>query len=459
MAEMFEQRRPPVRPFKHGPTLLPSHISLLAQTGPEAPEINVSPWLHGAGSGAPDVSIVWRLDLPAANSVGWEEAVRLRPPLTREALEIPVYAARSWLEGGRAQDVTDLEGMAGRPSGAGASGKPVLCWRGPDDCRVIFPRDIRPGDTLVVPAAYGGCDPYGWAPNSNAPVEDIADFCSLERGGAHIVRLVPGLTSWMGPHEAPVQEAVTELFSAETEMDPEMGIDQERVQLAQSALRAFLLEVDHPLITAFHGGFEIEPHPAGVVLRGRVMDEVEAVLSSGVAVELDRHLKGVTDQALTLAVGHPEKGRISLAASKHDLGKAEPRFQAMLHGTPLAAASGPILAKSGLRKLSQIRAAYARSDLPAGFRHELASLAYAFEPDQIVRYLIGTHHGYGRPWFPACADTEAPGTDQIFLGSPWAQAFAILLDEWGPWGLAGMELLLRASDIRQSILEQEKTDA
>jgi len=459
IADTIQRVPHPITAAKHGPTLLPAHIKLFSQTGPEAPVLDVSPWLHGAGSGAPDVSIVWRSDLPPGDHEMWVEAVRLRPPITREALEIPLYAARSWLEGRRVQDVNDLEGVALKPATATGPGKPVLCWRGSDDCGVVYPRDIRPGDTLVVPTQYGGCDAYGWVPNSKGPVEDIADFCSLEGRRDHVVRLVPGLTGWLGSRESQILEAVKEMIFAETEIDPEMGIDQNRVQLARSALRDLLREVDHSLIKAFRRKFEIERHPIGVVLRGRVIDEVNATYNAGVVVDLDSHLEGVTRLVDKMGTEHPERRRMSLAARQHDLGKSEPRFQAMLHGNPLAAALGPLLAKSGLRKLSEFRAAYAQSGLPSGFRHELASLTQSSESDLLVRHLIATHHGYGRPWFPLCDDPKATGAEEVWLGSTLTQAFAELIDKYGPWALAGMELVLRTSDIRQSIMEQENKDA
>lgn len=271
-----------------------------------------------------------------------------------------------------------------------------------------------------------------------------------------MVRLAPGLTEWLGERETAVREAVVELVVAETDVDPETGIDAERVKAARAALRALIAATDHPLVAAFKGRYEIERHPRGVVLRGRVLDEVDATLSGGVAVELEPHLAGVANRAGQLAADHPECARIVRAAGLHDLGKSEPRFQAMLHGDPVAAAAGPVLAKSGLRRQADLRAAHAQSGLPAGFRHELASLALADESDPLVRYLVATHHGYGRPWFPACADRQAPGAEQIPLGSGWADLFETLRRQYGPWVLAGMELLVRAADIRQSIAEQER---
>ena len=463
MEELMKRVEAPQMEPKQAPVLLPAHVALLGQTGPDAPYVDVSPWLHGAQSSSADVSIIWRADLRTDNSDIWAETVRLRPPLTKEALEIPIYAARSWLQSLRAQEVTDLEGIGTYASTRGDRGKPVLRWRGPDDSQVVYPGDIRPGDTIVLPVDYGGCDLYGWAPESKETVEDIADFCSLDRHRGHVVRLVPELTGWLGVAESKIKESVVEVVNSETEVDAEIGIDQDRVWAAHTSLRHLLSEVDHHLVTAFNGRFEIERHPQGVVLRGHVIDDVNATLSSGVAVELDRHLEGMARLADKIASEHPDRERIVRAARQHDLGKADSRFQTMLHGNPLAAAAGPMLAKSGLRKLSQVLAAYSESGLPRGFRHELASLSAQLTPgtpesDTLVRHLIATHHGYGRPWFPACTDPEAPGVDQTFLGSGWALAFASLLDQHGPWQLAGMELLLRASDARQSRAEQEKSD-
>lgn len=448
---------------KQAPVLLPSHIGLLTQTGPEAPYIDVSPWLHGAQSGSADVSLIWRTDLYPDNYHLWVETVQLRPPLSREALEMPIYAVRAWLQGLGEQEVTDLEGVAQFAVSPKESGKPILLWRGPDDCEVVYPNDIRPGDTVVLPAEYSGCDEYGWAPKSKESVEDIADFCSLERQKNHVVRLVTGLTGWLGDSEKAVKEAVVELVASESEVDPALGIDQDRVKNAHASLRRIIAGIEHPLVEVFRRRFEIERHPKGVVLRGRIIDDVNASFYGGVAIELDQHLQGVASLADRLAREHPELKRIVRAAWQHDLGKADPQFQNMLHGNSLAAAGGPLLAKSGLRKLSQVLAAYAESGLPKGFRHELASLAPSMtrgkmESDILVRHLIATHHGYGRPWFPPCDYLEDKVANMARLGSGWAVAFVTLVDRNGPWHLAGMELLLRASDARQSRIEREESN-
>lgn len=449
---------PPSEPAQ-APALLPPHIRLLSQTGPDAPRIDISAWLHGAGNRASDVSIIWRSDLPIEDPSSWNDIVKLQPPLTRESLEIPLYAAQSWLLGLRQQYVTDIEGanyLVSVPRSQLVETLPVLRWRGPDDIALVSPRDIQTGDTLIVPSLFGGCDDYGWNPNSKNPVTDVAEYCRLDRGKYLVIRLVPNLTNWLGSKEKQISEAVTEVIAAETELVPEFGVDKDRVQFAHSTLRSLLAEIKHPFIDAFKGKFEIERYPMGIVLRGRIIDEVNATLHSGARVELQRHLEGVTRKIELIADGHHQLERLKTAAKLHDKGKAEHRFQVMLYGNPIDAAAGPLLAKSGMRKLSEIYAAYAQADIPKGFRHELASLSLSNETDRLVRYLVGSHHGFGRPWFPPCADPDAHGVEVATLGSGWIEAFSALKAELGPWTLAEMELLLRASDARQSIAEQEE---
>lgn len=454
MEALIKRQAPPVVESDPAPMLLASHIALLSQTGPDAPRIEISPWLHGAGSGPPDVAIVWRGDLAPDNTDQWKSAVQLFPPLTNEALQLPIYAARGFFSGKRPQDISDLEGSVSQTDRPGQQRLPLLRWRGHDDIALIQVTEMVPGDTIVVPAQYGGCDLYGWAPNSKKPVEDIAELCSLERGGKHVIRLIHGLSHWIGPQEKAILEATGEIIAIENEIDPEIGIDRNQLEIAYERLRTLLADVDHPLVNRFKGQYEIERHPLGLVLRGRLIDEIGGSLSTGVAVALADHLNGVTHHVETLADGHPQKDRLVSAARIHDLGKSDLRFQVMLHGDPFSAAAGPALAKSGFRKLTERLAAYRDSGLPKGFRHELASLDISDECDDLARYLVATHHGHGRPWFPVCHDAYE-GASLTLPSGGWLDQFGTQVQRGGPWVLAGMELLLRAADARQSMLERE----
>src|SRR5262249_10616816 len=145
-------------------------------------------------------------------------------------------------------------------------------------------------------------------------------------------------------------------------------------------------------------------------------------------VLLSRHSKGAhsfarrfAEQAgLSKALTHD----VALAAYLHDAGKAHPEFKCLLYGgDELAALGGPDLAKSGAipttrREWNAVRR---RAGLPAKARHEIASLRFAeahpafsdANDPELVLWLVGTHHGYGRPFFPS-SERDWPGEGATF---------------------------------------------
>jgi CRISPR-associated endonuclease/helicase Cas3 len=173
---------------------------------------------------------------------------------------------------------------------------------------------------------------------------------------------------------------------------------------------------------------------------------------------------------------------VTLAARLHDIGKADPRFQADLHGQSSLLRLGlagfepaELLAKSG-------RGASSRSvrATPENFRHEALSVALAArhpalaeldEDDRdLVFWLIGTHHGYGRPFFPPCLDpqpttvTELASDGTVLLARAdaaplrldqgWFERATRLNRRFGPWELARLEGVLRLADHAASAEEQ-----
>jgi CRISPR-associated endonuclease/helicase Cas3 len=200
------------------------------------------------------------------------------------------------------------------------------------------------------------------------------------------------------------------------------------------------------------------------------------------AVPLTEHSAGVRDFALEFAqqAGLQQElaDDIALAAYLHDAGKGHPQFQRWLYGGDELGACGPALAKSG-RNLLPPKAA-AKGGLPRGARHEIASVALAMahpryadahDPD-LVLWLVGTHHGYGRPFFPP-VPWPAAGTNFIVdlgegpvssrpavpfgeLTAYWADLHARLHRRYGPWGLARLEAIIRLADHRRSEAEQRE---
>jgi len=120
---------------------------------------------------------------------------------------------------------------------------------------------------------------------------------------------------------------------------------------------------------------------------------------------------------------------------------------------------------------------------PRGARHEfvsvrlfdLAGSAIADGTDlELARFLIGTHHGFGRPFAPVVPDNSpvevklAHGCQELVassdhrlhrLDSGWADLFWYLIRHFGWWGLAHLEALLVTADRTVSAREQRQNRA
>lgn len=463
MDALLTEHPPPAEPLRHAASLLPVHLEMLSQTGPYVPEFDLGSWLHGPSDRAPDVTLVWRDDLAPDAAEDWPQAVLLLPPMLREGLPLPCAVVRRWLTGAKPGDQWGDDGGAADDGSSGVDvSRQVLRWRGPDDCQVIVASEIRPGDTLVLPATYGGCDTWGWAPDSTATVADLADQCLAERIEASasrrvVLRLVDGHWGAFGAGAKALEAQVRLILALEVEAATSENDLQDQIAEARQDLIAMVQGSGHRLAARLRDA-RIDHHSRGLVVRGTGTEDIEGAIETGRAVGLQVHHADVARWSELLAGGHAQVTEIVNAARVHDAGKAEPRMQALLHGNPLTAAAGPVLAKSALRRREEQVAAWKMSGLPRGFRHEFASLDYETIDDQLTRYLVATHHGYGRPWLVACQDEQAAGARFARLDTHWARTWSSLLAERGPWALVNMEWLLRAADARASIEEAEAGD-
>ena len=215
-------------------------------------------------------------------------------------------------------------------------------------------------------------------------------------------------------------------------------------------------------------GWDEEDEPAWMVRRSSVTPDDDSddrsTWSVSHRVLLADHNAAVAARAEALAAGIGIESMPATALTEagawHDVGKNDARFQRLLwRGDPDGREA---LAKSGGRStsLAAVRRAWADAGLPAGWRHELASAAAYWEqtePDgverelrDLVTRLVGTSHGRGRPLFdhdPANAGPGHVGALKELVGEgEWESLIARTDRQWGHWGTAYLEALLRAAD-------------
>jgi CRISPR-associated endonuclease/helicase Cas3 len=488
------------------PVLMPAHVDLWTRTAP-VPATNPEPalFLHGPRTGPAGVQIVWRADVEALIEARDTERLRnllgLMPPRVGEALELPVWVAQAWLRGGGTDPALgDVAGSPGETNG-GTVERRAFRWRGADDPRsaIVDAGGVKPGDLIVVPSAYGGCDRFGWAPSWTGWTTDVADrAASPDR--PRVVRIAPGLilqclldadpSAELEEVEAAAERIAARVAAALEGLGGNPGHGDVRDALEETGLPALLVQALDDV------GFPSGPRPAfaygergdGVVLTGYAplsphplgtgsSEDDEAGSFVGRPMTLGDHAGAVraTAERFARLAGLPQTvlTDIALAATLHDEGKRDPRFQRLLSGGDPFVDETDVLAKSAEGRSS--RGAWARAGLPDGWRHEAASVERAIvdtrlqeaQDRALVLWLVGTHHGWGRPFFDLRNGEDgahrlgfalpeeaafAPRTagDDDLRGLDWPGLFALLKDRHGPWGLARLEAVLRLADHRAS---------
>jgi CRISPR-associated endonuclease/helicase Cas3 len=455
-----------------GPLLFPAHLEFWVQTNPTpSPDPDVAPFLHGDKAlEAADVQVVWREDLKRGDEDGWKDLVELVPPVATEALALPIAAVRRWLKG-QHQEIADVEGVAILESKEEKrdQGLKALRWRGVGKSKNAYARDIRPGDTIVVPTSYDGADEYGWNPNFGE-TRDIGDEANNEQAKFGVRR--PRLRVDLLPAEK--QAALKSLFGRMKGGDEEDPDPDARDTITDMLPKEFggkwQIDSSGKVITWPYRKRE----KSQFLTPSEETDEDDESSFIGQPVSLVVHTKGVAKRARAYAVGCGLEAEmvddIALAAELHDLGKRDERFQSWLHGKPFGGGA-EVLAKSRDHRTRADHARIRRSaGYPAGARHEagsvkaagVASLLDAAHDRELVLYLIGVHHGYGRPLFPVWAE-ESGGPAEITSGwelaridSGWVDRFWNLNRKYGYWGLAYLEGILRRADCMQSRWEERR---
>jgi CRISPR-associated endonuclease/helicase Cas3 len=450
--------QPLLAPRASAPLLLPRDPHFWSSTSPiPMVDPSVPLYLHGPDASAADVQIVWRKELDPDDKQAWTDWIDACPPTPGEAMSVPIGEARRWLADAASGDVADVEGrdVASSPS---HSRRHFRLWR--NGAVQQDGGQPRPGDTIMVAAGEGGADQWGWNPLSLAPVEDLADAAMQRTGRQHILRLVV-------PH----------IITAEL-----------RDQYVEMSDRAVLRDLMARRLVETPRGKLFRRPEAGVPL-AVIVSAPDAASEDDLSSLTSRRRRGLIEHtggvvaiveifAERLGLEVEVACDLRLAARLHDAGKAHPDFQRYLYGgDELVAAGGAVLAKGNQSPTSEARR---RSGLPDGARHEVASLRLAeAHPDfptahdpELVLWLIGTHHGQGRPLFPP---VSWPAPDDVFgsdvgggpvrakpalappkLTARWLALHDRLHSRYGPWWLAHLEAVLRLADHRRSEVESRE---
>jgi CRISPR-associated endonuclease/helicase Cas3 len=453
--------------------------------------------------------VIWRADLTeellskhehagvAASIVG---AVR---PSALEAISLPFASAKAWLSGADVGDITDVEGIESIDASAGTFDKPFLRWRG--DTSEIS-QDLRPGDTIIVPAARGGICNECFDPSSREHVADLAEEASLLGRCRPVLRLQQAvLKNLKMTLPADVMDDASLARAALSDRAPSTSGWQKLwiERLARSRKRPIVVEalrddswlvLEAPKLKAAELRAAVDQQTTQEDGVDVTTDEEDSYFG-GRLVTLSEHSSDVEHYARSYAqaIGLSEllTKDLALAAWLHDIGKADPRFQLLLFAgseIELLKASGP-LAKSAVTPADKSAQQFARtrSGYPNGARHEVQSLSMIdhhleqvrehAHDIELVRYLVASHHGRCRPFAPVALDASpvdvqlehtsaAFGTlhfapvssdNQLYrLDSGLADRFWKLVAKYGWLELCWLESILRLADHRASEAEQER---
>ena len=444
------------------PEVLPGLLwEWIKTTTPPHGEAPVEPFFTGIARADRIVSVIWRAHIPDVDCdpTGRHDSGRswLWPRAKdREAVSVPIWEFRDALE--RDEAVHRIA---------------------PDRVTVerVTADALRPGDSVLLPTDRGFLDEFGWEPSSGSPVVDVSlpgnglplDAVAIKRlcGVAVPEKLV--LTAKGVP-----QEDGTDL-----DLEDQRQGAEEIVRILGDTSTPSGWERDE--WTDFVDSLSpVAVAPRGEVARFRVeaqeeersSDELDERSLADAVESLDRHGEdvGKGSQAIAGRLGMPSDlvEVVARAGHLHDIGKADERFQRWLD--PKGDYSGVPVAKSNLPR-HRWNAARASAGWPRGGRHEALSARLVnqwLDLDsewgtgllrELLLHLVISHHGHGRPLVgpvpddgpvPLVASIEGLSVRTVADLSEvdWAQParFWMLNAEFGPWGLALLESIVRRAD-------------
>ena len=415
---------------------------------------DIQPWLRGWKKDEPQTTVLWRKHLPVrddgseATTTDVKAFFDAAPPHTSESLETETYRVVDWivrrsknlfvkddravdvvtvtddlpsdvnddLSPLRHMDVVDVVAYVLSPARTVRSTLKGHDLRDRKDNRKKLTEAVMPGATLVVDARFGGLSEAGM----------------LDDGIDTVPPVIDGEEEWLPPQNdktPPVRFRVRSVAAGEVTETGEGWRERHRFVTKRTD--------------------EGEDQRWLLVEKWRHDAATEDDRSVGQLQELKEHHAWAEARARALAeaigLEDPHASMLAIAARLHDEGKRNRLWQ---HAAK-APSDGRIYAKTGRMN----------PKLLDGYRHEFGSLPrlardedFASLPDDLqdlALHLVAAHHGRARPIIPRNGCDEPPSVLEERAFDVMLR-FARLQKQWGPWGLAWWEALLRAADQQAS---------
>jgi len=410
----------------------------------------VQPWIRGWVDDKPQTTLVWRRYLPLREDGSPLQAKDVEaffdtaPPHTVERLEIESLRAFKWL-------TKRLSAVGKRTNKAGTI---------EETAPVDEADEAEPSEPVAAP--FGSNDVVGFVISADGEATAIrADALEgSERAREHLKRQLLGATLVLDQRIGGL--AATGLLADDDDTANDVGDTPGALPFRVRLVRASVTTTDESDAWREELRLAMDLDAEGIVQRWLVVETDRAAPATTEEGRSTSHAQRLVEheewaerhaRAIGLRLGLDARfvGLLALAARLHDEGKKARLWQRAFNAPP----DGPWGKTEGRPN----------TRLLDGYRHEFGSLPYAeadarvaqLDPDlrDLCLHLIAAHHGFARPVISTNGCEDAPPSALVARAQQVALRFARLEKQWGPWGLAWWEALMRAAD-QQASRENDK---
>ena len=428
----------------------------------------IAPWLRGwVEDDEPQTAVVWRRLLPMRFPAYGGDVVAVpeqdlraffaaAPPQTAEILEAGTSRVVDWLRKRARKCSTKPKNVAEESTSSDDDGTEA----GEETAQY---RNLLAPLTPNGPVAFlldGANRPVGSLSLAQIGERKPQDLHAPLAGKRLVVDArLGGLTEGLLDDTADRRAPTIEDNWSEPEDDPERNAWTLRVGLSPNG-DEFANGWQSVLAVPYGESAEGEPVSWLIVRKRRGEGESEdARAVSRKAQRLHDHHQWAGEEAEQIAdalgLGAADKAMLIAAARHHDNGKAAPRWQRAFGA---AGKDGPYAKTTKAPNQHVLN----------GFRHELKSaldaetngldgIGRADPRFDLALHLIAAHHGHARPTIGIGGYDALPPSRAEAGAHGIALRFARLQRQWGPWGLAWWEALLRSADQAASRRLDEET--